>query len=299
MKIKLSAVAGNALAMCVFAATNFANAQETTGAPIDNTKPVVTAPQVLPPTTNNAPNLLPPNATTIPQPSPVAKAGYLGVTVEPVSPSYWRQLQGVAQNRGLMVRNVAPGSAAQRAAIQQNDILLTYGDQQLFAPHQLWGLVHADAAGRAVKLDGIRDGKPITFTAILSEEPVREPDRQVTQRPFRQDNQPLANASWDTFDSLALQNLGNGRYRAEIGYKATDGQLRNLKFEGTRSEIGQAIIATADMPASQRNHLLSSLGLSYNNSNVTYLVPDDDYYWPDVSLPFGLPWSIPIPFLDF
>jgi hypothetical protein len=89
--------------------------------------------------------------------------------------------------------------------------------------------------------------------------------------------------SWSTFDSLSLQNLGNDRYKAEVGYETKDGKVEHLTFEGTREELRKEITARKDLPDNEREHLLRSLDMPNEMLEFDFpsirIAPDGRMIW--------------------
>lgn len=99
--------------------------------------------------------------------SPHRAAGYLGVAVSAAPPALSHQLR-LAEGVGLVVDQVLPGSPAQKAGIQQYDLLVKLDDQKLVNPEQLVTLVKTFKPGREVTLEIVREGERQTLSATLS-----------------------------------------------------------------------------------------------------------------------------------
>ena len=214
-----------------------------------------------------------------------AQMPYLGVAVEPLHPAFWTHLKDVLeQKEGILVDEVAPGSPADKAGVKPHDILRTYGEQRLYSPDQLAGLIHADKAGNQVRLGILREGKPQEITVMLGEQTVQtaqrrdlKPMRHGSQMHSRRREVAENEKGWESLDSLSLKNLGNHRFQVEIRYLDKKGKMEHRSFEGTREEIRKDIQAQKDLPANERAHLLGSLSL-----------PDDE-------LPVGFPTAFYTP----
>lgn len=207
------------------------------------------------------------------------QVAYLGVVIEPLHPAFWAHLRDVLEHRqGLLVARVAQDSPADKAGLKSHDILMTYGDQKLFSPDQLVGLLRADKAGHKVKLSVLRDGKPQKVMVTLGEHALLAARSVSPRRAWRTpwftspgtaaENSP----KWESFDSLSLKSLGNNRYKIEIEYKAKDGKMEHRRFEGTREEIHKDIMAQKDLPDNEREHLLRSLDMPGANGPFEFPV---------------------------
>jgi membrane-associated protease RseP (regulator of RpoE activity) len=108
--------------------------------------------------------------TTISKASPLAvgQSGYLGVHVS-------------ADGRGkLVVAEVGDDSPAAKAGLRPGDILDKVGGQGLATPEALREQLQTRSPGEALKLEVMRDGKPLELTATLAA--TSRPMKMGTQR---------------------------------------------------------------------------------------------------------------------
>jgi serine protease Do len=211
---------------------------------------------------------------------------YLGIGVEPVSPTLVSHLpKTLTHGQGLVVMGVAKNSPAENAGLKVHDILMSYGDQKLFAPTQLVGLVDQDKAGHEVSLSIVRGGTPLTVKVTLGTYAIAHTGGAMDNRgrefpemlapgwfmprwhgllPHHVAS-PSAPASkpreWESFDSMTIKKLGEDRFHVEIQYLNEKGGLDRKTFEGSREEIRTAIDVQKDLPAVERRQLLHSLDL--------------------------------------
>ena len=94
--------------------------------------------------------------------------GQLGVQIQPMSREAAEAL-GLAGASGALVAGVEPGSAAQKAGIQRQDVISRVNGQRIDDSSDLPPIIGAMAPGTKVTLEVIRDGKPRTLTAVLSQ----------------------------------------------------------------------------------------------------------------------------------
>lgn len=202
---------------------------------------------------------------------------YLGVGVESLGPALASQLSdllGDGKDQGLLVNEIAPGSAAEKAGIRKYDVLTKFDDQRLYSEEQLQKLIHADKPGRTVTLGVIRTGKRLQVQAALGEqeELPHVHFRAHGYHPFRHGMMPAFRgdhrfgsgrvmADWESFDSLSMEKEGKDRYKVSIEYLDKNGKEQRHEFEGTREEIHRAIQAEKDLPDGERAHLFRSLGM--------------------------------------
>ncbi|RZA17285.1 MAG: DegQ family serine endoprotease [Lysobacteraceae bacterium] len=94
--------------------------------------------------------------------------GQLGVMVQPVNRDNAKAM-GLPDANGGLVNNVQPGSAAQRAGIQRQDVIRSVNGQPIRDSSDLPPIIGAMAPGSKVTVEVIRDGKPRTLIATLSQ----------------------------------------------------------------------------------------------------------------------------------
>ncbi len=235
-----------------------------------------------------------PGVTPEAKPEQAPQYAYLGIAVQPLIPALVSHLpRSFRDGQGILVVRVAKNSAADTGGLRVDDILMTYGDQKLFAPRQLVGLVRQDKPGHDVTLGIVRAGKPMTVKVTLSAHqfppfgsPYGSPGPGYPERPAPgwigsswQPPHPLATvpappsatgalpvppsaaSDWKNFDSMTIKKLGDGRFHAEIHYRSANGTLDHKTFEGTREEIRKAILSQKGLPAAEVDPLLRSLDL--------------------------------------
>ncbi len=91
----------------------------------------------------------------------------LGLSLAPLSPQARAQLEVPAGTQGVVIAEVAPGSPAERAGLQQGDVLLGVGQQTIGSPEEAVKALRAAAGrgGKAVALRILRDGQAV-FVAL-------------------------------------------------------------------------------------------------------------------------------------
>ena len=96
------------------------------------------------------------------------KVTYLGVVTGPVSAERGAQL-GLPEGVGLVVQQVMPGSPADKAGVQQHDVLHKLRDQVLVNQGQLRTLLRQCKKGDAIELTLIRGDKSMAVKATADE----------------------------------------------------------------------------------------------------------------------------------
>lgn len=209
--------------------------------------------------------------------NPVKEAdrrAYLGVAVESLPAIMAGQMPDL-KGRGVLVAHVAQDSPAQKAGLKTEDILIAYGDHQLYAPEQLVKLIQNDKPGGEATLEVLSAGKRETIKVKLGDRPTSAAEL-AHERRFRFERRagPIirsfefeqrANAdnetSWARFDSMTLSALGDKRFKAEINYRDDQGKRQHKEFQGSRQEIRDSVNQEKDLPAIERDKLLRGLDL--------------------------------------
>lgn len=232
-----------------------------------------------PPINNN-------QSTNLAEPSSQQR-GWLGVVLSPVPEALGTHLQSLLPaGQGLMVRHVERDSPAAIAGIQQYDILLQLDDQKLYSPAQLSSLIGSIGPGKNVNLQLIHEA---SLKSIPVEISVR-PASRMSSPPYRYGlpfpaqprlphHPPAFNLApdsasvWDSFESVKVNTLGNGRYHAEVTFKNRDNETRSFVFEGKKNEIIQQIQQLKELPAKHREALLNALNMRTDRFSTPFNTP--------------------------
>ncbi|UAK23984.1 Do family serine endopeptidase [Sphingomonas nostoxanthinifaciens] len=98
------------------------------------------------------------------------RRGYLGVAIQPMDESIAAALK-LPKDRGQLVARVESGQPAAKAGIQQGDVITRVNNVEITPDNTLSYIVAGLPVGAHVPIDLIRNGKPMTFTAVLTERP--------------------------------------------------------------------------------------------------------------------------------
>ena len=110
------------------------------------------------------------------------KATFLGVYATKLSPVVSRQL-GLSGNLYLSVEQVSPGSPAEKAGLEQYDVLKKLDDQILVNQEQLLELVRSREANQQVSLTILRGGKEKVLKAKLGSKQVSKAQARGSSAP--------------------------------------------------------------------------------------------------------------------
>jgi len=92
--------------------------------------------------------------------------GVLGITIQNLTPDIAKGLH-IAQDSGVVVSQVQPGSAAEKAGIKPGDVILTINGQPVTSNSALSSTIGIMRVGSQVSIGLVRDGKPMSVTAVI------------------------------------------------------------------------------------------------------------------------------------
>jgi len=107
---------------------------------------------------------------------------YLGVTIEPV-PQVLRDYIDLPDGVGLLFPKIASNSPADKAGLQDNDILVQFEDQLIVNYQQLSTLIDMQSPGDKVKLLILRKGEKIEVEVTLGERGNPDMGRRLKRSP--------------------------------------------------------------------------------------------------------------------
>ena len=109
-----------------------------------------------------------------------ARRGFLGVSIQPVTPDISESL-GLKEPTGALVGRVTDGGPAAKAGIKGGDIILKFNGQDLKDVRTLQRVVAETAIGKEVPVVLWRDSKEVTVQAAVGELPDEVQTASVTQ----------------------------------------------------------------------------------------------------------------------
>jgi serine protease Do len=125
--------------------------------------------------------------------------GYLGVTIQDISPDLADQFQ-LKSNSGAVVADVKPECPAANAGLKSGDVVLEFEGKPVKDSRQLKFAVAATEPGQKVKLGYLRDGKNETATVTIGEVPG---EKQTITASSNQDNGVLDGVEVADLDAAA------------------------------------------------------------------------------------------------
>ena len=114
----------------------------------------------------------------------VVTRGYLGVSIQSITPDLVKALK--LQNRkGALVAGVVPDSPADKAGMQNGDVIVTFNEETVDSAHDLPAMVAATPVGEEVAVVVLRRGTkqhlPLTVGKLPSDHTAVEESGQTTQ----------------------------------------------------------------------------------------------------------------------
>jgi serine protease Do len=107
--------------------------------------------------------------------------GYIGVALKDVDPDLQRSLN-LGSARGALVQDVTEGSPGERAGLRAYDLITAVDGRAVTTNDELIRRISALAPGSPVRLDLVRDGRPVAVTVKLAERPGRPIQSRKTGR---------------------------------------------------------------------------------------------------------------------
>jgi serine protease Do len=99
--------------------------------------------------------------------------GYIGISMQDVDEGVAAAL-GIDRNRGTLIRGVTPGGPAERAGLQQGDVVIGVAGQPVTPDQTLAYLISRQAIGSRVPLEVVRQGQRRTLNVAIAERPTEE-----------------------------------------------------------------------------------------------------------------------------
>ena len=136
------------------------------------------------------------------------RRAYLGVGIQPITQELADQL-AVAPRSGVAVTDVFPSTPAAKSGLESGDVIVKFDGQAIKSPQQLQLAVERSEFGKQMKIDLVRDGKPLQLSYAPEEQPSEFGVRGASQ-PQAQPSQRMENFGMEvaTLDSDVAKKLG-------------------------------------------------------------------------------------------
>lgn len=184
-----------------------------------------------------------------PQPRAVPMAhhaprAWLGLKVAKPDETITAHVPSLPQGIGFLVKSLDEGGPAQRAGIQELDLVWKFGDQMLVNEAQLATLLRLSKPGEEVVIAGFRGGKPLEVKLKLGEAPVLE-------KPFPGELVETAVLPGSSSGPMRVVNLAekSASFSADEGRVVVrrDGEIYQVKISDPKDEvIFEGVLANAE-----------------------------------------------------
>jgi serine protease Do len=156
--------------------------------------------------------------------------GLLGVSIQDVTPELAKSF-GLKEKKGALVAGVIPGGPAEKAGIEQGDVIMKFNGQTVAESKDLPRIVASTPVGKTVTVLVIRDGKEV--------------ERQVKVGEMEEENANVAaNASSHKSLGVSVQNL-TPQIARQLGLKKNIGVVVTGVEPG--STAAEAMIQPGDV----------------------------------------------------
>ncbi len=135
--------------------------------------------------------------------------GYLGVSIQDLTPELAQQFKLPPNTTGALVGEVTPDSPAAKAGLKSGDVITAINGQLVKDSQSLQMLISNMRPGTKVQITVLRDGKQQTFTPTLGELPQPKAEAATSAAPSAPENQGRALAG------VAVADL-NSKLRQEL-----------------------------------------------------------------------------------
>ncbi len=96
------------------------------------------------------------------------RRGLLGVGIQPVDEDI-KEAFGLKDTKGVLIPEVKPGSAAEKAGIKRDDVIIAINGETIDDPNVLRNKVAGTLPGTEIRVKIMRDGKEQELTVVLDE----------------------------------------------------------------------------------------------------------------------------------
>jgi serine protease Do len=150
--------------------------------------------------------------------------GFLGVTIQDLTPELSKSF-GLGDKRGALVSQVNPGSPADKAGIEQGDVIVMFDGKEISGSKDLPRMVASTPVGKNAAVEFLRNGKLIERQVKVGEMEERQETAKATGgRPL---GLSVQNLTPEIARGLGLKNeTGVVVTRVEPGSPASDAGIR-------------------------------------------------------------------------
>ena len=148
--------------------------------------------------------------------------GYLGVNIQTVTPELASALK-LQDTKGVLVADVVPGSAADKAGIKRGDVIVNFDGKRVQDSHELPALVAATPVGKEITITLVTDGQQHPVSARIAAMDAEELALHEPGKP--------AQSKW----GLQLQDVTPELAR-QLGLRAEEGAVVEAVQQGSPAD---------------------------------------------------------------
>jgi serine protease Do len=173
--------------------------------------------------------------------------GYLGIQaqVNPQNPT--------GNGEGVVIGDVVPGSPAADAHLQKGDVIRKFNGREVRNFPQLRSLVAQAELNKKVDVEVLRDGKPLTVSTELREQPPDYATARVIPRPGQPNPAPQPNAPGTTPGQD--ENNDNSLSSIQVSELTSEVAKRLDLPPGVRG----VVVEQTDLPELQRGDVIEEI----------------------------------------
>ncbi len=199
--------------------------------------------------------------------------GWLGLIIQDVNENL-AQSFNLAAAEGILVSEVTPGSPAEKAGLQNGDVILSFNGSKLADVNDLRNRVAMTAPGGTVTLDIIRNSRPQQVQVLIVEQPA-DFSRQAKIKMQMQEGSVLEKLG------LQLQDL-TPEQAAQFGYKSGQGVIVTEVVQGSPADNvgikpGQLIEEVNRMRVHNLSELKDALNKGSGSDQVLLRIRTGEY----------------------
>ena len=170
--------------------------------------------------------------------------GWLGVSIGNPTPEQMTALN-LQNNKGALITDVAPGSPAQKAGLEKNDLVVQYQGQPIADSASLQSRVADTAIGTDASMEVMRDGKPVDVTVKIGDlnDAIRKMAASIEGR-LGVDVRPLTAKETQQYglepgQGVALSSLKKDSTLAKAGFEKDDVilDINNVPVDGVEGFV--------------------------------------------------------------
>ena len=188
--------------------------------------------------------------------------GWLGVSIQEMTPELAKSL-GLKEKRGALVAEVVKGSPAEKAGIEQGDVILDFDGKEIVDSKDLLRTVASTPVGKSVTVKVSRDGKVVGRQVKLGE--MEEKGVEVTKAPSSRKSLGITvqNVTPEMAKGLGLKKeTGVVVTRVEPGSPAADARI----------QVGDVIREVNRNPIKNVDDFVQKIEKAKGQENVLLLV---------------------------